>query len=144
MAWVGRDFRDHQAPTPLMHAGPPVSILNTRPPCPGPIQPGLEHIQGQGIHNLPGQPLTAPRHSWKRSPTARTYFWLSDPWNFSGSLVLWTKLGRESAGPHQVVWAGEEKVSTFSAAITSDSSQETSKVKVRSYCLSAPLLQTEC
>ena len=29
----------------------------------GPIQPGLEHLQGQGIHNLPGQPVPAPHHS---------------------------------------------------------------------------------
>ena len=36
MAWVGRDFKDHEAPTPLPHAGPPTSICNTRPGCPGP------------------------------------------------------------------------------------------------------------
>jgi len=31
MAWVGRDLKDHQAPTPLPHAGLPVSTFNTRP-----------------------------------------------------------------------------------------------------------------
>jgi len=29
----------------------------------GPIQPGLEHLQQQSIHNLPGQPVTVPHHS---------------------------------------------------------------------------------
>ena len=29
----------------------------------GPIQPGLEHLQGWGIHNLSGQPVSAPHHS---------------------------------------------------------------------------------
>ena len=29
----------------------------------GPIQPGLEHLQGWGIHNLSGQPIPAPHHS---------------------------------------------------------------------------------
>ena len=29
----------------------------------GPIQPGLEHLQGRGIHNLSGQPVPAPHHS---------------------------------------------------------------------------------
>jgi len=36
MAWVGRDLKDHQAPTPLPHAGPPTSTFNTRPGYPGP------------------------------------------------------------------------------------------------------------
>ena len=26
-------------------------------------QPGLEHLQGRGIHNLSGQPVPAPHHS---------------------------------------------------------------------------------
>jgi len=29
----------------------------------GPIQPGLEHLQGWGIHKLSGQPIPAPHHS---------------------------------------------------------------------------------
>jgi len=29
----------------------------------GPIQPGLEHLQGQGIYNLSGQPVPAPHYS---------------------------------------------------------------------------------
>ena len=36
MAWIGRDLKDHQAPTPLSHAGPPTSVSYTRPGCPGP------------------------------------------------------------------------------------------------------------
>ena len=42
--------------------GPPTSPF-TRPGCPGPLQPGLEHLQGRGIHNLSGQPAPAPHHS---------------------------------------------------------------------------------
>jgi len=30
MAWVGRELKDHEAPTPLLHAGPSTSISNTR------------------------------------------------------------------------------------------------------------------
>ena len=41
------------APNPLLQAGPPTSTFNTRPGCP--IQPGLEHLQGWGIHNLSEQ-----------------------------------------------------------------------------------------
>ena len=66
MAWVRRDLKDHQAPTPTplppttgRQAGPTTSISNTQ----GPIQPGLEHFQGRGIHSLPGQPVPAPHHS---------------------------------------------------------------------------------
>ena len=34
-----------------------------------PIQPGLEHLQARGIHNLSGQPVPAPHHSpWKELP----------------------------------------------------------------------------
>ena len=29
----------------------------------GPIQPGLEHLQGQGIYSLSRQPIPAPHHS---------------------------------------------------------------------------------
>jgi len=48
-----------QPPPP--QAGPPTSPFNTRPGCP--IQPGLEHLQGWGIHHLSGQPVPAPHHS---------------------------------------------------------------------------------
>ena len=54
MARVGRDLKDHQAPTPLPHAGLPSSVSNT---AQGPIQPGLEQLQGWGIHSLSGQPV---------------------------------------------------------------------------------------
>ena len=51
MAWVGRDLKDHQAPTLLPQAGPPTSIPNIRPDCPGPhsiwpwTPPGTGHPQ---------------------------------------------------------------------------------------------------
>ena len=31
----------------------------------GPIQPGLKHLQGLGIHSLFGQPVLAPHYSVK-------------------------------------------------------------------------------
>ena len=52
MAWVGRDLMDHEAPTPLPQVGPP-AILDQA--AQGPIQPILEHLQGQGTHSLSGQ-----------------------------------------------------------------------------------------
>jgi len=39
MAWVGRDLKDRQAPTPPPpQAGPPTSISHTRPGCPVNLQ----------------------------------------------------------------------------------------------------------
>ena len=58
MVWIGRDLKDHLFPTPLPWAGTP----STRPGCSKPIQPGLEHCQGWGIHNLSGQPVPVPHH----------------------------------------------------------------------------------
>jgi len=51
MAWVGRDLKYHQVPTPLPQAGSPTSISNTRPGYPGPhptwpwTPPGMGHPQ---------------------------------------------------------------------------------------------------
>jgi len=49
MAWVGRDFKNHQAPNPCHRQGcqPPKLILNQA--VQGPTQPGLEHLQGWGL-----------------------------------------------------------------------------------------------
>ena len=47
MVWVGGDVKDHWAPTPAMGWLPPTSSV-----CPGPIQPGLEHLQGWGTTAL--------------------------------------------------------------------------------------------
>ena len=63
MAWVGRDPKDHQVPIPLPQAGLTSTRSSTRSGWPGPIQPGLEHLQGQGIRNLSGQPVPEPCHS---------------------------------------------------------------------------------
>ena len=40
---------------------PPYLILDQA--AQGPIQPGLEHLQGRSIHSLSGQPVPAPHHS---------------------------------------------------------------------------------
>jgi len=34
----------------------------------GPIQPGLKRLQGRGIHNLSGQPVSAPQHYLSKNP----------------------------------------------------------------------------
>jgi len=53
-------------------------IIKFQPPChqppylilvqaaQGSIQPGLEYLQGWGIHNLSGQPVPAPHHSHRK------------------------------------------------------------------------------
>ena len=62
MTQVGRGIKDHEAPTPLPGRA-------TKLPClldqvtQGPIQSGLGHLQGWGIHNVPGQPVPRPHHS---------------------------------------------------------------------------------
>ena len=62
MAWVGRDLKDHESLTPCKGQGhQPLHLLDQA--AQGLIQPGLEHLQGWGIHNLSEQPVPAPHHS---------------------------------------------------------------------------------
>ena len=51
MAWVEKDHNDHPVSTPCYVQGhqPPNQAAQSH------IQPGLECLQGWGIHNLPGQ-----------------------------------------------------------------------------------------
>ncbi|XP_053929411.1 protein AMN1 homolog isoform X2 [Cuculus canorus] len=51
MVWVRRDLKAHRVPTPLPWVNQGAQ---------SPIQPGLEHLQGWGIHSFPGRPLPAP------------------------------------------------------------------------------------
>jgi len=72
MAWVGRDLKDDQAPTPCHRQGcqPPYLMLDQA--AQGPIQPGIEHLQGRGIHNLSGwlcQSLTTQYRSMSKAFT---------------------------------------------------------------------------
>ena len=57
--WVGRDLKDHEAPTPPPQAGPQPPHLIPAQAAQGPIQPGLEHLQGWTGHP---QPLWATCH----------------------------------------------------------------------------------
>ena len=70
MAWDGRDLKDHQAPTPVPQAGLPTSTSNARldQAAQGPIQPGLEHLQGRGTHSISGQPVPALQSRGKELP----------------------------------------------------------------------------
>ena len=58
MAWVEKDHNDHLVSTPLLCAGSPT----TRQAAQSHIQPGLECLQGLGIHNLLGQPVPVCHH----------------------------------------------------------------------------------
>jgi len=56
MAWVGKDLKDHQAPTPTRHRqGHQPPYLISEQAAQGPLQPSLDHLQGWGIHSLSGQ-----------------------------------------------------------------------------------------
>ena len=64
MAWIGKDLKDHQVPTPPNHRqGCQLLDQLLSQIAQGPTQPCLKHLQGQGIHNLYGQPVPAPHHS---------------------------------------------------------------------------------
>jgi len=62
MAWVGRNPRVIKFQTRCHRQGhqPPDVALDQD--AQGPIQPGLEHLQGWGIHSLSGQPVPASHH----------------------------------------------------------------------------------
>ena len=53
MALVGRDLKAHPVPSPCSGQG----HLPLDQAAQGPIQSGLEHIQGQSILSLSGQPV---------------------------------------------------------------------------------------
>jgi len=56
MVWAGRDLKAHPFPIPCHGQGhlPPHHVAQS------PIQPGLEHLQGWGIHSFSGQPGPGP------------------------------------------------------------------------------------
>ena len=74
MAWAGRDLKDHQAPTPLLHTGPPTSAFNTRPGCPGP-HPTWPNLNGSLIQRLHPLEDKARRCVLMKS---RSITWLKD------------------------------------------------------------------
>ena len=51
MAWVGRDLKVHSDATPFYGQGYHPAAQAAQ----GPIQPGLEYLQGWGIHSFSGQ-----------------------------------------------------------------------------------------
>ena len=60
MAWVGKDHSAHPVPTPCYVQGrqPAAQAAQSR------IQPGLECLQGWGIHSLLGQPVQCVTTLW--------------------------------------------------------------------------------
>ena len=66
MVRVGKDLKDHESPTllnPCHKQGHQPSHLILDQAAQGPIQPGLERLQGWGMHNLSEQTVPAPHHS---------------------------------------------------------------------------------
>jgi len=60
---VGRDLTDHLIPNPCRGQGrplPPDQVAQS------PVQPGLEHLQGWGIHSFSGQPGPGPHHPHRK------------------------------------------------------------------------------
>jgi len=55
---VGRDLTDYPVPAPL----PWAENLPFDQVAQSPIQPGLEHFQGGGIHSFSGQTLSVLHH----------------------------------------------------------------------------------
>jgi len=53
MAWVAKDRNAHSVPTPCYVQGPQPAAQAAQ----SHIQPGLECLQGWGIHSLLGQPV---------------------------------------------------------------------------------------
>lgn len=72
MARVGKDLKDHLFPTPCHGQGhlPPDQFAQR------PIQPGFEHLQGWGIHNLFKQPVPVPHnpHSEEFPPKSIIFY----------------------------------------------------------------------
>ena len=66
MAWVKKDHNDHRVSTPCYVQGhqPPDQAAQSH------IQPGLECLQGWGIHNLLGQPVPVRIHQYPSVPAA--------------------------------------------------------------------------
>ncbi|KAK4821804.1 hypothetical protein QYF61_003833 [Mycteria americana] len=58
MIWVAKDLKDHLVPTPCHGQGQ----LPLDQVAQSPMQPGLEHFQGWGIHNFSGQSVPVPHH----------------------------------------------------------------------------------
>ena len=63
MAWVQKDHSDHLVSTPCYVQGrqPPDQAAQSH------IQPGLECLQGWGIHNLLGQPVQCVTTLWGKN-----------------------------------------------------------------------------
>ena len=63
MAWVEKDLRDHLVPTPCyMQGRQPADQAAQRH-----IQPGLQCLQGWGIHSLLGQPVQCVTILWVKN-----------------------------------------------------------------------------
>ena len=63
MAWVAKDHNAHPVPTPcyVQSCHPPAQAAQSH------IQPGLECLQGWGIHSLLGQPIQCITTLWVKN-----------------------------------------------------------------------------
>jgi len=94
MPWVGRDLKDHEAPTPCCRQGHQPPHFLPAQVAQGPIQPGLEHLQGWTGHPQPlWAAVPAPHHSLGKELAAkgsRTAIPTSSPrCQYAASVHLW-------------------------------------------------------
>jgi len=61
MAWVAKDHNAHPVPTPCYGPQPAAQAAQT------PLKPGLECLQGWGIHSLLGQPVQCVTTLWVKN-----------------------------------------------------------------------------
>jgi len=83
LAWVEKHHNDHPVPTPCYVQGrqPPGQAAQSH------IQPGLECLQGWGIHSLLGQPVQCVTTLWGKNfllisnlnLTSKGKFWIPTP-----------------------------------------------------------------
>ena len=110
MAWVEKDHSAHPVPTPCCVQGhQPADQAAQRH-----IWPGLECLQGWGIHSLLGQPVPVRHHPmslvWGAFGEASSYLWhISNIWGFiftsdsASPLNIWFCALGKGPGPSDVV-----------------------------------------
>ena len=105
MAWVEKDHNDHLVSTPCYVQGrqPADQAAQSH------IQPGLECLQGWGIHNLLGQPEPVLPVS-HLCVGAATWFWFENQ-TFCELMAL--KRGVKARFECSVFWDPKEKKASF-------------------------------
>jgi len=91
MAWVGKDPKDHQIPSPLSWQGHHPEDLVVDQVAQGPIQVGLEHLQGRSTHTV-SYPHPLSVRSLLNLQGTKSYVSLLRALKFASSLATSLKL----------------------------------------------------